>query len=67
MILESIGFFIQELASSIAYKIANNINHGKSQGIRIFIQFLVFTFLLIALLIVLGWLAIQLFSWLSSL
>ena len=65
MIAESFVLLVQELASSIAFKIAVRLKFGQHERWkRIALEFFVFAFLVIPLFFIFGWLFLQAISWL---
>ena len=61
---ESFFLLVQELASSIAFKIAVRLKVGQHERWkRIALEFCVFALLVIPLFFIFGWLFIQAISW----
>jgi hypothetical protein len=67
VIAESFVLLFQELASSIAFKIAVRLKVGQHERWkRIALEFFVFALLVIPLFFILGWLIIQAVSWIFN-
>lgn len=65
MIGESLFLLVQELASSIAFKIAVRLKVGQHERWkRLALELFVFAFLVIPLFSIFGWLFLQAISWL---
>ena len=62
MIFEAIFLMIQELSSSIAFKIAVSLNLRQSGWKKIALELLVFIVLAVPLVVAIGWLLITVLS-----